>query len=144
MPNHKKILIVQARFYPEISDMLLSGTTIELDNNNFSYDIIDVPGVFEVPATIAMASKSNQYSGFIALGCVIRGETSHYDYVCQESARGLNDLAINKNLAIGYGIITTENLNQAIVRSDKNKKNKGQLAAKACVKMIEIRNNFIN
>ena len=137
-----KILIIQARFYQDISDMLLEGAIKEIKNNNYDYDIIDVLGAFEIPAAIAFAAKSNKYNGFVALGCVIRGQTSHYDYVCLESARGLNDLAMNKNLAIGYGILTTENKKQAIVRSDPNQSNKGGFAAKACITMIKLKEKF--
>ena len=138
----KNILIVQARFYDHISDMLLEGAILELRKQNYNYDIVDVLGAFEIPATISMASKSNKYQGYIALGCVIRGETTHYDYVCAESARGLNELGYKNGLAIGYGIITCENEAQAIARADINKKNKGGFAASACLRMIEIKERF--
>ncbi|MCE3254783.1 MAG: ribH [Rickettsiaceae bacterium] len=138
----KKILIVQAKFYEHISEMLLEGAIAEIKKNNLSYDIIDVPGAFEIPAAIAFASKTNQYDGYVALGCVIRGETTHYDYVCVESARGLNELAYKNGLAIGYGIITCENEKQAIARADIKQKNKGGFAAMACAKMIKIKESF--
>lgn len=138
-----KILVIQANFYQNISKMLLTGAIKELENQNFQYEIIDVFGAFEIPATIAFAAQSNKYDGYVALGCVIRGETSHYDYVCLESARGLNELAFKNYLAIGYGIITCENEKQAIVRADILQKNKGGFAAKACLRMIEIKNKFL-
>ena len=134
-----KILIVESRFYKHISDMLLEGAIDEVKKNNCEYEVITVPGAFEVPAVISFASKTNRYDGYVALGCVIRGETTHYDYVCAESARGLNDLAIKNNLAIGYGIITVENEAQAIARADIKQKNKGGFAAMACLKMMEIK-----
>jgi 6,7-dimethyl-8-ribityllumazine synthase len=139
-----KILIVQANFYQHISQMLLDGAVAELKKANYQYDIIDVLGAFEIPATIAIASKTNKYDGYIALGCVIRGETTHYDYVCVESARGLNELAYKNNLAIGYGIITCENEEQALARGDVNRKNKGGFAALACLRMIEIKQHFLS
>ena len=138
----KKVLIVQAKFYQHISTMLLEGAIAELKKHNFDYDIIGVLGAFEIPAAIALASKTNQYQGYVALGCVIRGETTHYDYVCIESARGLNELGYKNGLAIGYGIITSENESQAIARADKNQKDKGGFAALACLKMIEIKKQF--
>jgi 6,7-dimethyl-8-ribityllumazine synthase len=137
-----KILIVQANFYQHISQMLLDGAIAELKKQNFEYDVVDVLGAFEIPAAIAFASQSGRYDGYVALGCVIRGETTHYDYVCQESARGLNELAYKNGLAIGYGIITCEDEKQAIARADVNQKNKGGFASQACLRMIEIKNTF--
>ena len=137
-----KILIVESRFYNKISDMLLEGAISEIKKNNCEYEIITVPGAFEVPAVISFASKTSKYDGYVALGCVIRGETTHYDYVCSESARGLNDLAIKDGLAIGYGIITVENEAQAIARADVKQKDKGGFAAMACLKMVEIKKKF--
>lgn len=143
-----RILIVESRFYNKISDMLLEGAINEIKKNNCDYEVITVPGAFEVPAVISFASKTNKngatkYDGYVALGCVIRGETTHYDYVCSESARGLNDLAIKDGLAIGYGIITVENEAQAIARADIKQKDKGGFAAMACLKMIEIKKKYI-
>lgn len=138
----KKILIIQSIFYKKISAQLLEGAIADLNKKNIKFDIINVPGAFEIPGAIAMANKAARYSGYIALGCVIRGETTHYDYVCYESARGLNDLAINHNLAIGNAILTVENQEQALVRSDIKQKNKGGFAANACVEMIKLKENF--
>lgn len=139
----KKILIVQARFYNHISDLLLEGAIAELKKQNCDYEIIDVPGAFEIPAAIAFAEKSGKYAGYVALGCVIRGETTHYDYVCAESARGLNELAYKNGLAIGYGIITCENEKQALARADIKQKNKGGFTANACLQMIALKEKFL-
>jgi 6,7-dimethyl-8-ribityllumazine synthase len=134
------ILIVEATFYSHLAELLSSGAKDALKEAGVTYDIISVPGAFEIPAVISMAR--NHYDGFVALGCVIRGETTHYDYVCLESARGLNELAMTHHLAIGYGILTTENEQQAIIRADKKQKNKGKSAVEACLRMIEIKQQF--
>jgi 6,7-dimethyl-8-ribityllumazine synthase len=138
-----KILIVQADFYKKISALLLEGAIKKITDAGKEYEIITVPGAFEIPAVISFAKNSKKYDGFVALGCVIRGETTHYDYVCLESARGLNELAIKENLAIGYGIITVENEAQAIERADMKKKDKGGFAANTCLEMIKLRERFL-
>ena len=135
----QKILIIQAPYYKKISQMLLDGASRALKSENVEFDIIEVAGALEIPAAIAIAKDNKKYTGFIALGCVIRGETSHYDYVCQESAHGLNLLAINHQIAIGNGIITVENEDQAIARADPKQKNKGGFAVKACLQMIKLK-----
>lgn len=122
--------------------MLLDGATKELDKNNVEYEIISVPGAFEVATAIALAETTKQYSGYVALGCVIRGETTHYDYVCSESARALSELGFKEKLAIGNGILTVENEAQAIVRADVNQKNKGGFSANACLEMIKLKKAF--
>lgn len=136
----KKILIIQADFYQDISKLLLDGALKEIAKLGFEHEIVTVPGALEIPATIALAK--DKFDGFVALGCVIRGETSHYDYVCGESARGLNDLAIKEKLAIGNGILTVENKEQAIARADENQKNKGGFAVTACTAMIALKEKF--
>ncbi len=136
-----KVLIVAACFYREITDAMIQGAREVLDNAGCNSEIIEVPGAFEIPAVISMAK--DKYDGFIALGCVIRGETSHYDYVCLESARGLNDLAMKYHLPIGYGIITVENEQQAWERALPSRKNKGGFAAQACLRMLEIRKKLV-
>lgn len=142
-PAH--ILIVVAKFYQDIAEELLQGAFACLKRNKASYDILEVPGAFEIPAAISMALaaadyKSNQLKqkieGSIALGCVIRGETSHYEYVCGESARGLQQIACQQLHPIGNGILTVENKNQAWERANRNKQNKGGEAASACLSMI--------
>jgi 6,7-dimethyl-8-ribityllumazine synthase len=134
------ILIAEARFYPHISDLLVAGAVAALEEAGAAYERVEVPGAFETPGVIRHAL--HRFDGFIALGCVIRGETSHYDYVCGESARGLQDLAIHHGAAIGYGILTVENEQQAIVRADPKQKDKGRDAAVACLRMIELRRKF--
>jgi 6,7-dimethyl-8-ribityllumazine synthase len=134
------ILIVEARFYDDIADMLVEGAVAELEASGATWERIEVPGAFEIPATINWALAS--YDGFVTLGCVIRGETTHYDYVCGESARGLQELALHKQAPIGYGILTTENREQAVVRADPKQKNKGKDAAEACLRMVEIKRRF--
>ena len=135
------ILIIEARFYIDIADMLVDGAVEALTLAGATYERIAVPGAFEIPAAISLALKTGNYDGYVALGCVIRGETTHYDYVCLESARGLNDLAL-QGAAIGYGIITTENDEQAYARADKKRKNKGADAAHACLAMVALKKQF--
>lgn len=138
------LLIVEARFYEDISDELLSGAEAELESSGATFDKISVPGCLEIPAVISMAlyaaeDGGTEYDGFVALGCVIRGETSHYDIVAGDSARALMDLSVEENLALGNGIITCENSEQAWTRARVTEKNKGGGAAKAALAMIEIR-----
>jgi len=140
----KKILIVEAVFYKNISQMLLEGAVTKIIKNNFDYEVVSLKGALEIPCAISIAKETQKYSGFIALGCVIRGETSHYETVCQESARGLNDLAINHQLAIGNGIITVENEEQALERADAKKLDKGGFAVEACLEIISLKEKFKN
>lgn len=139
-----KILIVEARFYDDLADEMVRGATAFCAEKNIEVDKISVPGCFEIPGVIAAAHKHapGKYDGFIALGVVIRGETTHYDYVCGESARGLMDLAVRDGLAIGYGILTVENRAQAWARARTTEGNKGAAAADACVCMIGINRQF--
>jgi 6,7-dimethyl-8-ribityllumazine synthase len=143
------ILIVEARFYEEISDELAKGAIAALKKAGVTYDRLAVPGAFEIPAAIRMAIRAmhfhphrRRYDGYVALGCVIRGETTHYDYVCQESARGLQNLALEFTLALGYGILTVENESQAWERARVDRKDKGGDAARACLAMIEAKRQF--
>lgn len=138
----KKVLIIQSIFYKDISKMLLEGAVKELEKNNVEYEIISVPGAFEVATAISLAEETKKYSGYIALGCVIRGETTHYDYVCAESARALSELGFKEKLAIGNGILTVENESQAIARANLNQKNKGGFSANACLEMIKLKEKF--
>ncbi len=137
----KKILIVEARYYSHISDLLLVGAIAAIKASNYEYEKITVAGALEIPAAIAMASYKKDYVGYVALGCVIRGKTSHYDIVANESARALVDLSL-KNLAIGNAILTVENDRQAIERADPNQKNKGGFAANACIAMVKLKEKF--
>jgi 6,7-dimethyl-8-ribityllumazine synthase len=133
------ILIVTAPYYREISDMLEQGARNTLEQAGYASQTITVPGAFEIPAAISFAAQSRRFEGYVALGCVIRGETTHYDYVCGESARGLAGLALREHLAIGYGILTVETMEQAHVRADVKQGNKGGEAAKACLQMLALK-----
>ncbi|MFZ4540260.1 MAG: 6,7-dimethyl-8-ribityllumazine synthase [Rickettsiales bacterium] len=138
----KPILLVVAPYYQDISEMLVSGATSAIYAADYTAEMVTVPGALEIPAAISMAARSNQYAGFVALGCVIRGETSHYDTVCNESASGLQQLAVSKHLAIGNGILTVETMEQARVRADVKQGNKGRDAAQAALRMLELRQLF--
>ncbi len=140
MAGGSHVLIVEARFYADIADELVRGATAALAEAAATFDRIAVPGAFEIPTAIAMAIDGGRYDGYVALGCVIRGETSHYDYVCGESARGLAELARVHRAAIGYGILTCETRDQAWARAavDGNGKNKGRDTAEACLALIAL------
>lgn len=134
------ILIVEARFYPQISDELLKGATAALSAAGASFDRIEVPGVFEIPGAVRMALEAaTTYDGFLTLGCVIRGETSHYDIVANESARALQILVCEHGVALGFGVLTVENEKQAWARARVDQKNKGAEAAQACLAMIDLK-----
>jgi 6,7-dimethyl-8-ribityllumazine synthase len=139
MTKGPHVLIAEARYYREIGAMLLAGATAALKAAGATYDHVVVPGAFELPAAVAMAIEGGRYEGFVTLGCVIRGETSHYDVVCNEAARGLNDLAVRHQAAIGFGVLTCENGDQARQRADPKAKDKGGEAARACLAMIAVR-----
>jgi 6,7-dimethyl-8-ribityllumazine synthase len=140
-PPH--VLVVEARFYAEIADEMMRGAVQALEAAGATHERVAVPGAFEIPGLIAMVIEAQRnrpdrrsFDGFVALGCVIRGETTHYDYVCGESARGLMNLACEHRIALGYGILTVENGNQAWARARVAEKNKGGDAAEACLAMI--------
>ena len=134
------ILLVEAPYYAHIAAELRSGAERALTAAGASHESISVPGAFEIPAAIGAAARSaRHFDGFVALGCVIRGETSHYDHICAESARGLQDLAVREGLAIGYGILTVENEAQALVRASPDGRDKGGEAVRACLAIIELK-----
>lgn len=135
-------LIVRAMFYRDVADMLTGGATAVLAASGRKWEVVDVPGAFEIPGAIAQAAQGEGFAGYIALGCVIRGETTHYDYICSESARGLMSLAVRDRLAIGYGILTCETRAQAVERADPEQGNKGADAAKAALAVAELRSSF--
>lgn len=142
--NGARVVIVEARFYDDIQDALLAGARAELDAAGVAYDVLSVPGSLEIPAAIAIAldaAKSNgrPYDGAVALGCVIRGETFHFEIVSMESARGLTDLAVARALPIGNGIITVDTEEQAWARARTNGLDKGGDAARAALAMIRIK-----
>ncbi len=130
----KKILIVSSNYYENISENLLLGAITELKNNSFDYDILFAPGCFEIPLIIS--KNIDKYQGFIALGCIIRGETYHFNLIANECARKIIDISNQSLKPIGFGILTCENLKQAIERSDITKKNKGKEATNACIKLL--------
>ena len=141
--RNKNILIVNSNYYPKISKNLLEETKETILENKMNYTLETVTGVFEIPAIITFSK--HQFDGYVALGCVIRGETSHYDYVCNESARALMNFSL-EGIAIGYGILTVENLEQAITRSITKNSNigKGKVAALACINQIKLKTKYTN
>ncbi|MCL6645803.1 MAG: 6,7-dimethyl-8-ribityllumazine synthase [Dehalococcoidia bacterium] len=139
-----RVLIVEARFYDEIADMLLKGATAVLSTAGVAFDRITVPGALEIPPAAAIALEAAEhrkepYDGVVALGCVIRGETSHYDIVAGESARALMDLAVAKRLPVGNGILTVDNEAQAIMRARPDHWDKGGAAARAALALIRLK-----
>jgi 6,7-dimethyl-8-ribityllumazine synthase len=132
----KSILIVEGLFYQDLAEELREGATAALKAAGFEVEVIGVPGALEIPAVISLGISSGKYTGFVALGTVIRGETSHYDYVAGESIRALQDLAVKNKAAIGTGILTVENADQAWARAARDKGNKGAQAAEACLSLI--------
>lgn len=133
-----KVLIIEARYYEHINDFLLEGAGAALKEAGAQYDVLTVPGALEIPAALNM-SLDKGYDAFVVTGCIIRGETSHYDIVCNESARGVYDLVLQHNLALGNAIITVENEAQALARAKPDDKNKGADAANAALRMLEIK-----
>ena len=136
-----KFLIVEARFYDHLNDMLVAGAKAAFKAKGHEVEVITVPGALEIPGTIAMAAEAQQYDGFVAIGVVIRGETYHFEIVAGESARGIMALTMD-GIAIGNGILTVENEEQAIVRADPKQKDKGGEAAIAAMKLLELQNRF--
>lgn len=141
-----RILIVEARFYDDITDNLVKGAVQELTAHGAGFKRIIVPGVLEIPAVIRFAVRAmelratdTRFAGYIALGCVIKGESDHYEHVCNQSMRGLQDIALEYSLAVGNGILTVRNREQANARADVERKNLGGKAAAACLRMIEIK-----
>lgn len=134
-----KVLIVAARYYVDIVDALIAGARAAIEAAGAHADLIEIPGAFEAPGAIALAEAARAgFDGYVALGCVVRGETTHYDYVCGESARGLMELSL-RGLAIGYGILTVETGAQAAERADPKGRDKGGEAAQACIAMIALK-----
>jgi 6,7-dimethyl-8-ribityllumazine synthase len=136
-----KFLIIEARFYAHLNDMLLAGARTAIDAAGHAHETITVPGALEVPGAVALVSESGAYDGFVALGAVIRGETYHFEIVAGESARGLMALTMD-GLPIGNGILTTENEAQAIYRADPAQGDKGGDAARAAIAMLALKERF--
>ncbi len=142
-----RILIVEARFYDDLADALLAGAKAALDDAGARYDVVTVPGALEIPAAISFALDAAEedgvdYDGFVALGCVIRGETYHFDIVANESCRALMELAVDESLAVGNGILTVENEAQAWARARREEGDKGGFAARAALTMRALRDRL--
>jgi len=131
------VLIVTSRYYAHIAAELEAGVTEALARHGVGWEFLEVPGAFEVPAAIAAAAAAEAYDGYAALGCVIRGETSHYDHICSEVARGLMDLSLS-GVPLAFGVLTCESEAQALARASRTGKNKGQEVADAVVRMMEV------
>ncbi|MFA5969882.1 MAG: 6,7-dimethyl-8-ribityllumazine synthase [Sphingomonas sp.] len=136
-----KILIVEARFYDHLNDMLLEGARAAIEDAGYGHETITVPGALEIPGAISFAAQSGAYDAYVAIGVVIRGETYHFEIVAGESARGLMALSMD-DLAIGNGILTTEDEAQALVRADPAQKDKGGEAAKAAIAMLALKQRY--
>lgn len=134
----KPLLIIISPYYKDISAKLLDGATRALKAADMAFEVIEVPGALEIAPAIALGIGSKKYSGYVALGCVLRGETTHYDTVCQESARGLTMLAVEARAAIGNGILTCETEEQALTRANPVLGDKGGEAAKAALRLMAI------
>jgi 6,7-dimethyl-8-ribityllumazine synthase len=147
MPARAHVLIIEARFYEDLADALLDGAKAALEEAGATYDVVSVPGALEIPAVVCFAldgadAGGTEYDGFVALGVIVRGDTYHFDVVANESSRGLTDLALEGSLAIGNGILTTENLDQAWARARRTEGDKGGFAARAALTMIALRERF--
>jgi len=136
-----KLLIVEARFYEHLNDLLIEGARAAIEAEGHSHETVTVPGALEIPAAVALAAETGRYDGFVALGVVIRGETYHFEIVAGESARGLMALALD-GLAIGNGILTVEDEAQALTRARRSEKDKGGEAARAALAMIKLKERF--
>lgn len=136
-----KFLIVEARFYDHLNDMLVAGARAALETAGHEVNVLTVPGALEIPGAIATVSESGGYDGFVAIGVVIRGETYHFEIVAGESARGIMALTMD-GVAIGNGVLTVENEEQALVRADPAQKNKGGEAAEAALALLAIREKY--
>ena len=137
------LLLVEAPYYAHIAAMLHEGAERAAAAAGATFESVAVPGAFEIPAAIGFAAKAQgRFDGFVALGCVIRGETTHYDHICAETARALQDLMLRDGLPAGYGILTVENEAQALVRASPEGRDKGGEAVRACLALIALRRQF--
>ena len=140
-PPH--ILVVEAPYYAHIADLLRRGAERALTAAGATYESVQVPGSFEIPGAIALVARAtDRFDGYVALGCVIRGETTHYDHICAESARGLQELAVRDRLAIGYGILTCENEAQALARAAPEGRDHAGAAVRACLAIVQLKRRF--
>lgn len=142
MADNTKILVAVAPYYKHITDAMLKGVARTLEQAGATHEVVEVAGAFELPFAIATAHESGGFDGYITLGCVIRGETSHYDLICNETARAIQNLATDGGLVIGFGLLTVENEAQALVRADPDQKDKGGEAARACLMNLSLARRF--
>ncbi len=143
MTRAPHLLLVLAPYYAHLAALLREGAERAAAAAGATCEIATVPGAFEIPPAIALAAKAGgRFDGFVALGCVIRGETTHYDHICAETARSLQDLAVRDGLAVGYGILTVENEAQALVRASPDGRDKGGEATRACLALVELKRRF--
>jgi len=146
--NSKTVLVIEARYYDKIADNMVTGATPVIEAAGLTIERISVPGTFEIPAACEMAIQAGQkdphlkYAGILALGCVIRGQTDHYDHICRETSRAIMEMTVDHRYPIGFGVLTCESMAQADERADPNQKNKGAEAATAVIRMIELRRHF--
>ena len=136
-----KFLIVEARFYAHLNDMLIAGARGALEAAGHKLDVVTVPGALEIPGAISLAAESDRYDGFVGIGVVIRGETYHFEIVAGESARGIMALTMD-GIAVGNGVLTVENEAQALVRADPRQGNKGAAAAEAAMALLALQEKF--
>jgi 6,7-dimethyl-8-ribityllumazine synthase len=138
-----KVAIVVARFYEELAERLVAGAQgVLIDEGGVTeddIDVFDVPGAYELPLAAKLAAESGRYAGVVCLGAVIRGETSHYDYVCGESARGIQDVQLSTGVPCSFGVLTVDNLDQALARSGGDKRDSGRHAAEAVLALLHIK-----
>tara|TARA_R110002096_G_scaffold148292_2_gene308886 strand:- start:473 stop:910 length:438 start_codon:yes stop_codon:yes gene_type:complete len=144
MSTAPRILIVVAPYYKHITDPMIEGATRYLKQEGATHEVVEVAGAFEIPFAIATAHEGESFDGYIALGCVIRGETSHYDLICNETARACQNLATDGGLVVGFGLLTVENEAQAVVRADPTQKDKGGEAARACMMNLKLARRFLS
>jgi 6,7-dimethyl-8-ribityllumazine synthase len=141
MSGGPHILVVTSRYYAHIAAELEAGLAEALAAGGATSDYLEVPGAFELPGAISMAANAGEYDGYVALGCVIRGETSHYDHICDQVARALMDLSLS-GVPVAFGLLTVESEQQALVRASRTGKNKGKEAAAAVLRMVELSHMF--
>ncbi len=142
MAERTHILVVVAPYYKHITDSMLTGVARALDRAGATHEVIEVAGAFELPFAVAAAHEAGDFDGYITLGCVIRGETSHYDLICNETARAVQNLATDGGLVIGFGLLTVEHEEQALARADPNGKDKGGEATRACLMNLALARRF--
>jgi 6,7-dimethyl-8-ribityllumazine synthase len=137
-----RVVIIEARYYTDLADMLLTGAKNTLDTINASYEVLTVTGALELPLALSLASQKKSFDAAVILGAIIRGDTTHYETVCDESNRGIMDISLRYNMPIGNAILTVENMAQAIERADPNRMNKGGSAAEAALTMLSIKQSY--